>query len=137
MTKNVVHLVSQEPCFIWLWFLVHLCKMMISLENFSFSKILIFEIFRWTKEKKNNLKLANLDCFALFLAIYISYHQNFCNDFYMFFLSKTVNIGIILIYLLTSLMLLISICFSSCSINTKNKFCGLTHLLHMHVICVP
>ena len=37
------HSVSEEPYIIWLWFLVHMCKMMISPATFFILKILILE----------------------------------------------------------------------------------------------
>ena len=41
------HSVSQEPYIIWLWFLVHLCKMILSpVFFFLFFNILIFRCFR-------------------------------------------------------------------------------------------
>ena len=46
------HCMSQEPYIIWLWFLVYMCKMMISPANFLFFKILIFGVFRGVKGKK-------------------------------------------------------------------------------------
>ena len=48
--KNLSHSMSQELYFIWLWFLVHMCKVMISpaffFPFFSFFKILIFRVFQ-------------------------------------------------------------------------------------------
>ena len=44
--QNILsHSVSRELYLIWLWLLVHMCKMMISPE-FYFFKILIFRVFR-------------------------------------------------------------------------------------------
>ena len=44
---NLSHSVSQELYLIWLWFLVHMCKMMISPAIFfHFFKILIFQVFQ-------------------------------------------------------------------------------------------
>ena len=45
------HFISQEPYIIWLWFLVHMCKMIYP-AIFSFFKILIFGVFREIKGKK-------------------------------------------------------------------------------------
>ena len=45
------HSVSQE-LYIISWFLVHICKMMISQQLFSFSKILILGVFREVKGQK-------------------------------------------------------------------------------------
>ena len=45
--KNLCHFVSQELYFIWLWFAVHVCKMMISPAIFfHFFKILICQVFQ-------------------------------------------------------------------------------------------
>ena len=46
--------VSQELYIIWLRYLVHMCKMMISPANFFIFKILIFGIFRG-QQAKNDL----------------------------------------------------------------------------------
>ena len=61
---SLSHAVSQEPYIIWLWFLVHMCKM-ISQQIFSFFKILVFGIFRGIKSKKWP-KITN---FSLFCSI--------------------------------------------------------------------
>ena len=46
--KNVCpsHSISHEPYLIWLWFLVHICKIIVSSNFFHFFKILIFVFFR-------------------------------------------------------------------------------------------
>ena len=59
------HSVSQEPYIIWLWFLVHMFKMMISPANFSFFKILIFGFFRRIKGKN----WPTITSFSLFFSI--------------------------------------------------------------------
>ena len=47
------HFLSQKPYIIWLWFLVQMCKMIISLQQvFLFFKILIFRVFRGVKWQK-------------------------------------------------------------------------------------
>ena len=47
MTKKLSQSISQELYLIWLWFLVHMCKMMISPAIFfHFFKILIFQVFQ-------------------------------------------------------------------------------------------
>ena len=47
LQKIISQSISQEPCLIWLCFLVHMCKMMISPAIFfSFFKILIFWVFQ-------------------------------------------------------------------------------------------
>ena len=44
---------SQEPYIIWLWFMVHICKMVISPGAFFiFFKILIFHVVRGVKGQK-------------------------------------------------------------------------------------
>ena len=51
------HFVSQEPCMISFWFLVHIYKMMISPANFFIFSKFWFWVFRGLKTKKNrNLK---------------------------------------------------------------------------------
>ena len=48
-------LISQEPCIIWMSFMVHLCKMIISRGVFFiFFKIMIFWVIRWVKGQKMN-----------------------------------------------------------------------------------
>ena len=83
--------ISQELQIIWLWFLVHMCKMMLQ-QIFSFFKILIFGVFRGIKGKKD-LKLLISVCFALYLRSCGSCHQDFDNDIYnmclLFFLNAT------------------------------------------------
>ena len=56
--KNcLVHFISQEPCIIWLSFMVHLCKMMISpgfcfiFSKFGFSGLLGGEVWKGKKWK--------------------------------------------------------------------------------------
>ena len=47
MTKKLSQSICQELYLIWLWFLVHMCKMMTSLAIcFHFFKILIFQVFQ-------------------------------------------------------------------------------------------
>ena len=72
--------VSQEPCIIWSWFLVHVCKMMISpTVFFIFSKFWFFIFFR----------AVFLVSFALYLRNCRLYHPDFdngiCNCFSLFF----------------------------------------------------
>ena len=75
---------SQEPYIIWLWFLVHICKMMISQ-----AKFLIFQNwflgFLGGKRAKNNLKSPIWVCFTLYLKNCRLYHQDFDNDIYRCF----------------------------------------------------
>ena len=47
------HSISQKSYIIWLWFLVRMCKMMASLDDFFiFLKILILWVVRWVKRQK-------------------------------------------------------------------------------------
>ena len=59
-----------------------MCKMMISPANFFIFLNLNFAGFLGGKRAKNDLKLANLVCFALYLRNSRSYHQDFDNDIY-------------------------------------------------------
>ena len=52
--KNMPHFVSQELYLIWLWFLGHVCKMVVSPANFFFFKSLIFLVFRIHQMPKGN-----------------------------------------------------------------------------------
>ena len=49
---HLLRVISQEQYSIWSWFLVHLCKMMISPGVFHFFKILIFWVVSGVKEQK-------------------------------------------------------------------------------------
>ena len=78
------HSVSQELYIMWLWFLVHMCKMMISPAIFVISQNFDFCSFlRGIKGQKISV------CFALYLRSCRSYHQDFDSDiyrcFYLFF----------------------------------------------------
>ena len=98
------HSVSQELYIIWLWFLVHMCKMMISpvCKFFYFSNF-DFWGFKGGKWAKNDLKLPISVCFPLYLRNCRSY-QEFDNDIYscfsLFFWERCniVNIKIILFF---------------------------------------
>ena len=72
------HSISQEPYFIWLWFLVHSCKM-ISPGNFSIFQNIDFWGFSG-KRAKNEVKLPISVCFVLYFRNCRSYHQDFDND---------------------------------------------------------
>ena len=74
------HSVSQEPYIIWLWFLVHMCKMIISPANFFTFQNFDFWGFQGGKRVKNDLKLPISVCFALYFTNYRSYHRDFDND---------------------------------------------------------
>ena len=50
---HLSHAISQEQYSVWLWFLIHLCKMIIAPGIFfHFFKILIFWVFRRVKGQK-------------------------------------------------------------------------------------
>ena len=125
------HSVSQEPYIIWLWFLMHMCKIMISPANF-------FVFQNWAK---NDLILPISVCFALYLRNYRLYHQDFDNDIYrclsLFFKKcSIVNIKIILFFIVPlQQFFLIIICFSSSSINAKKKFWGMP-FSHIYAVFV-
>ena len=99
------HSVSQEPFIIWLWFLVHMYKMMILPAIFFIFQNFDFWGFYGGKSAKAVLKLPVSVCFALCLRNCRSYHQDFDNDicrcFSLFFLKKynIVNIKIILFFI--------------------------------------
>ena len=59
--------VSQEPYIIWLWFLLHMCKMMISPVNLFIFQNFDFWGFYGGKRAKDDLKLPISVCFALYL----------------------------------------------------------------------
>ena len=100
------HSISQEPYIIWLWFLVHMCRMMISPANcFIFFFKSWFLGFLGGQRAKNDLQLLISVCFALYLRNCRSYHQDFDNDIYrcfsLYFFKKCniVNIKIILFFI--------------------------------------
>ena len=64
------HTVFHEPCLIWLWVLVHMCKMMISPA--------IFCILRWGRRVKGQKMIYNyqFQSVTLYLKNCISYHQD-------------------------------------------------------------
>ena len=68
------HSASQEPYIIWLWFLVHMCKIF-----FIFSEFWFFRFSGGYKGKKDP-KLPISVCFDLYLRNCISYHWDFYND---------------------------------------------------------
>ena len=76
--------ISQEPSIIWLWFLVHMCKMMISLANFFIFQNFDFGVLGGWKGKKWP-KLPILACFPLYLRNCRLYHSDFVNDNYRCF----------------------------------------------------
>ena len=74
-----VALYISETYIIWFWFLLHMCRMMISAAFFfflHFFKILIFLVFRGAKGQKRP-KLPISVCHALYLRNCISYHWDF------------------------------------------------------------
>ena len=57
MTQNnkkvcPLHFISQEPYIIWPWFMVHICKRIMSPGVLNFYQILIFLVISWRKEQK-------------------------------------------------------------------------------------
>ena len=85
--KNIClsHSVSQELYVIWLWFLVHMCKMIISLADFFIFQNFGFLGFLRRWRAKNDLKLPISVCFAQYLRNCSSYHRDFDNDIYRYF----------------------------------------------------
>ena len=83
------HYVSQKLYIIWLWFLVHICKMMISPANFFISQNFDFWGFQGGggggKKANNDLKLFISVCYALDLWNCRSYYWDFDNDIYRCF----------------------------------------------------
>ena len=76
MTKKFCRLYfkSHKTYIIWLSFMVHLCKMMISPGAFfHFFKILIFWVVRRVKGQKNSPKRQKTLSFALYLRNHTSY----------------------------------------------------------------
>ena len=87
--KNLSHWVSQELYHIWLWFLVHMCKMMIYLAIFfHFLKILIFQVSESSSitAKSKNLKCAPpSSCVCDFFKKILPYGKNYsCEDYLLF-----------------------------------------------------
>ena len=73
------HFILQEPYIIWLSFMVHICKMMISPVNFFIFRNVDFEGFQENKGgkiAKNDLKLRISVCFAPYLRNCRSYHRD-------------------------------------------------------------
>ena len=92
------HSMSQEPYIIWLWFLAHISKMMISPVKFFIFHNFDFGGFYGGKRAKDDLKLPVSVCFSLYLRncrSCRSHHQDFDNDvyrcfsFFIFFLKNT------------------------------------------------
>ena len=79
------HSVPQEQYIIWLWFLVHMCKMMKTPANFSIFQNFDFFGFLGGKRTKNELKSPISVCFTLYLRNCRWYHWNFDNDMYRCF----------------------------------------------------
>ena len=77
--------VSQELYIIWLWFLAHACKMMISPANLFIFQNFDFWSFYGGKRAKGDLKLPISVCFALYIRNCRWYHQDFDNGIYWCF----------------------------------------------------
>ena len=68
---------SQEPYMIWSWFMVHICKRIISPGvSYIFFQILVFGVNSGTKEQKNGLKWQNGLSYSV-LKNYTSYDSGF------------------------------------------------------------
>ena len=84
---NLSHSVSQELYLIWLWFLVHMCKMMISpVIFFHFFKILIFRVFQSSSinaERKFWGLPHLLHMYVIFFCIFIQPFQKFHMQYYV------------------------------------------------------
>ena len=72
------HSISQEPCIIWLSFMVHMCKMIISPPGFlfSFSKFWFFGLLRGQKCKKWSKMTKNSVCDTPYLRNHTSYDRH-------------------------------------------------------------
>ena len=82
MTKKIFLLrsLSQEPCIIWLSFMVHMCKMIISPGVFFNFKILIFQVVRGLKGQKMT---QNVENFCFFCTLYFRNHIS--HDLYLWY----------------------------------------------------
>ena len=100
-------------------------------------KILIFLGFRGTKGQKVHHALYLRNCryissrFLVHMCKIIS--PVFFFSFF-FFKCNIFNIKIIVFYWLTATVFVLNNCFSSSSVNARNKFWGVPHLLHICVI---
>ena len=98
------HSISKGPYIIWLSFMVHMCKMIISPGVFFILSKFWFFRFLGSKRAKNNLKLPTSVCFALDLMNCRSY-WDFDNDIYrcfsLVFFKKCniINIKIVLFFI--------------------------------------
>ena len=77
--QKMSHSVFLEPYLIWLWFLVHMCKMIVSPAIFFiFSKFWFFVFNRGrSKRTKNDPELPISVCYTLYLKNCRSYNQYF------------------------------------------------------------
>ena len=115
---------SQEPYIIWLWFMVNMCKMMISSKFFYFSKFW----FLGGKRAKNDLKLPVSVCYALYLRNCRSYHWDFLKN-------ATLQILKLFCFLLAHINNFFNdYLFFKFINNARKKFWDVPHLLYMHVI---
>ena len=81
MTKKFCpsRLISQEPCIIWLSFMGHMCKMIMSVGVFLIlSKLLIFLVVTGWKGKKWSKMTYNSVCHAWYLRDHTSYDCHLC-----------------------------------------------------------
>ena len=107
--KILSHFVSQELHLIWLWFLVHICKMMVSSSNFFyFFKSLIFRVFQsssinakrklWGVPHLPHMFVMFLLSYDLFCSNWSYQGQNYQNVPQIVSHWKTVTIPFVLFY---------------------------------------
>ena len=94
MTKKIclLHLISQEPYIIWLWFMLHLCKMMSlafffvffyckSISEWIFEKFHFVTTWGFSKKNMSNFDFshnsAQHEKLSTFIVCYITNHQNY------------------------------------------------------------
>ena len=125
------HSVSQEPYIIWLWFLVNMCKMMISPANFFIFQSFDFGVYIGVKGQKMtwNYQFQYVLPYVSGIVDHIDHILKILimisTGVFLYFFFKKYN---------SSTVFLIIICFSSSSINGQKKFWSVPHLLHMSVI---
>ena len=141
------HSVPQEQYVIWLWFLVHMYKM-ISPGIFIVSKFLSFG-FLGGKRVKTDLKVPISVCWTVYLfpeLLIISSRflvrrcKKLTSPGVFLILLKECNIANIKIILFfigpLQQFFVINICFSSSSVNAKKKFWDVPQLLHICAIFI-
>ena len=96
---SVICSVSQEPYIIWLSFMVHMCKKLISWDGvFIFFKILIFSVVRGRKVQKNGPKWQKI--LSVMLHIWGTIHHmtviydcKMINNIFRYFFENFDNLG--------------------------------------------